>query len=103
MVQLLQCKFCDDEYPETQIEKHLVGEHGVDGPKENVVGAVDDDDDDSKDMFSPDPKQNIMVCLMPKSSIVTVCLIISRNWLHFLIVLFIYLNIYFFSGSNWRR
>ena len=77
MVQLLQCKFCDDEFPKTQIEKHLVGEHGVDGPKENVIGTVDDDE--SKDMFSPDPKQNTMVCLMPKSSRVTVCLIISRN------------------------
>ena len=69
MVQLLPCKFCEDEYPETQIEKHLVGEHGVDGPKENIIGAVDDE---SNDTFSPDPKQNITVCLSTLSLIISI-------------------------------
>ena len=30
----VQCNFCKDRYPETHMESHLVGVHGVDGPKE---------------------------------------------------------------------
>ena len=30
----LQCKLCKDSYEETQIEAHLVGVHGEEGPKE---------------------------------------------------------------------
>ena len=30
----VQCNLCTDRYPETHMESHLVGVHGVDGPKE---------------------------------------------------------------------
>ena len=31
---VVQCNICEDKYPENEIESHLVGVHGVDGPKE---------------------------------------------------------------------
>ena len=34
---MVQCQLCNDEYSETQIEFHLVGVHGVYGPKELYI------------------------------------------------------------------
>ena len=31
---MVECNLCKEEYSETHIEFHLVGVHGVDGPKE---------------------------------------------------------------------
>ena len=66
MVQLLQCRFCEDEYAETQIEIQLFEEHGGvenNRPKENVI--IDHDDDESNGiLLSPNSNQNITVCLI---------------------------------------
>ena len=35
--QMVQCRLCKDEYSETHMEFHLVGVHGVDGPKEMYI------------------------------------------------------------------
>ena len=34
---MVQCHLCKDEYSETHMEFHLVGVHGVDGPKEMYI------------------------------------------------------------------
>ena len=31
---MVKCNICQEEYSESHIEFHLVGVHGVDGPKE---------------------------------------------------------------------
>ena len=33
-IKMVQCNLCEEEYSEIHIELHLVGVHGVDGPKE---------------------------------------------------------------------
>ena len=38
---MVQCRLCKDEYSETHMEFHLVGVHGVDGPKEMYTPTWD--------------------------------------------------------------
>ena len=36
---MVKCNLCKEEYPETKIEFHLVGVHGVAGPKEMYISS----------------------------------------------------------------
>ena len=40
---VVKCNVCKDEYPENQIEQHLVGVHGLSGPKEMYTKLEDSD------------------------------------------------------------
>ena len=31
---VVQCKLCGEKYPDNHLESHVVGVHGLDGPKE---------------------------------------------------------------------
>ena len=35
---MVECSLCHEEYSEAHIEFHLVGVHGMDGPKEMYIG-----------------------------------------------------------------
>ena len=36
---MIECNLCKEEYPESHIEFHLVGVHGVAGPKEMYISS----------------------------------------------------------------
>ena len=34
---VVQCKLCGEKYPDNHLESHVVGVHGLDGPKEMYI------------------------------------------------------------------